>query len=168
MRRKINMTDSELVDWILSHRVQVGDCLEWDFTQTKAVAATRGGYPVIRYDGMARGIYRVLYFLSRGERVDNGSIVIRHKCDNVLCLNLDHLIPGSHVDNVMDRVSRERSASGSRNGRAKLNESQAAFIRNLCKAGEMTKTAIANMFGVSNKVVYNIAMGKQWGYTSPV
>jgi hypothetical protein len=34
-----------------------------------------------------------------------------------MCVTFTHLIPGTHADNVADRVSRGRSATGRRNGR---------------------------------------------------
>lgn len=43
--------------------------------------------------------------------------VIRHSCDEPLCVNPDHLLIGSQADNVADRVARGRSARGPRNKR---------------------------------------------------
>lgn len=41
-------------------------------------------------------------------------VVIRHKCDNERCVNIDHLLDGTHADNAMDRVSRGRGATSYR------------------------------------------------------
>lgn len=35
--------------------------------------------------------------------------VVRHTCDNRICVNPDHLIAGTHLDNAFDREIRERS-----------------------------------------------------------
>lgn len=48
--------------------------------------------------------------------------IIRHKCNKPSCCNPDHLLLGTVQDNVNDRVRENRSAIGSRNNRAVLNE----------------------------------------------
>ena len=35
----------------------------------------------------------------------NNSILTRHKCNNPPCFNPEHVIPGSHSDNMMDSVA---------------------------------------------------------------
>lgn len=35
--------------------------------------------------------------------------IVRHTCDTPLCINPDHLVEGSPLDNVSDRVQRGRS-----------------------------------------------------------
>lgn len=37
-------------------------------------------------------------------------IVIRHKCDNPRCVNIDHLLEGTHKDNARDKLDRKRNA----------------------------------------------------------
>lgn len=41
--------------------------------------------------------------------------VVRHTCDNPKCYRIEHLLPGTHADNVADRVTRGRGATGKRN-----------------------------------------------------
>lgn len=38
------------------------------------------------------------------------SVIIRHKCDNPRCINIEHLEPGTHKDNSQDKVERGRCA----------------------------------------------------------
>lgn len=55
--------------------------------------------------------------------------VVRHSCDNTLCINPAHLLIGTTQDNVQDRVNRDRSARGERQGSSKLTEKEVRFIR---------------------------------------
>lgn len=43
--------------------------------------------------------------------------IICHKCDTPNCINPKHLFLGTHADNVKDKVSKNRQAKGSKNGR---------------------------------------------------
>ena len=78
------------------------------------------GYVKITINGKQQSGHRYM-FLEKNKKITNE--VIRHTCDNRWCINPDHLIEGSHNDNVQDRVSRQRSAIGEKNGRSKLIES---------------------------------------------
>ena len=68
---------------------------------------------------------------------------------------------GTHADNVADRVAKGRSATGSENGRAKLDEEKVAAIREMLANGD-TKTSVADKFGVDRKAIYDIGIGKTW------
>src|SRR4051812_1749777 len=92
----------------------------WDCTSH---APDCDGYP--RAKGMR--IYRTFY-QDRHGMLQRGT-VLRHRCDNRMCVNPDHCLPGSHADNVQDRVQRGRTASGENHGRAKLTVQQVASIR---------------------------------------
>lgn len=124
--------------------------------------AKSGGYPTIKIKGTTFRYHRVLW-----ERV-NGPIpkgmILRHTCDNPACSNLHHLLLGTHKDNVADRVQRDRSAKGERNGRAKLNEQQVKEI--LQSAGSFS--SIGKRFNVNHKVIANIKRGLTWKHLQTV
>jgi len=76
--------------------------------------------------------------LARGE-------VVRHRCDNPRCINPVHLERGTQLDNVRDRVERDRSAKGERNGKSRLTDAQRAEI----KGSTETPAVLARRYGVS-------------------
>lgn len=57
----------------------------------------------------------------------------------------------------------ERTPRGERQGRAKLDNARIREIRNALKRGE-TKSGIARSYGVSRRVIGNIASGKSWAH----
>ncbi len=78
---------------------------------------TGSGYPLIFADGKKRLVGRILWEHHRGPIPDG--LVVRHKCDNTLCLRIGHLLLGTQKDNMQDAVRRGRIASGDRNGMKK-------------------------------------------------
>ncbi len=48
--------------------------------------------------------HRIVY-LAYGGVIPKG-FVLRHKCDNKLCVNPEHLVPGTNQENVQDSVER--------------------------------------------------------------
>jgi hypothetical protein len=65
------------------------------------------GYGMVAVDGRTnQRAHRVLYILLNGPLDDD--VEIRHTCDNPPCCNPAHLIPGSHLENMDDMVSRGR------------------------------------------------------------
>ena len=65
------------------------------------------GYGKIAFRGRADAAHRVAWTITNGE-IPHG-MVIRHKCDNPSCVNINHLEIGTHADNARDRSSRNRS-----------------------------------------------------------
>lgn len=117
----------------------------------------KDGHVMVRINGKTVYLHRYVYEQENG--VISEDLVIRHKCDNPHCINLEHLELGTHKDNVEDRVERNRSAKGSVNGRSKLTEENILFIR----ASEgVTQVELAKMFDVSEKAIRNILSYKTW------
>ncbi len=89
-------------------------------------AMNSAGYPLIQANNKRCTVARYLYETEAGN-IPTG-LLLRHTCDNTLCINPSHMIIGTHSDNVMDRVTRKRSATGERNGRAKLKAIEVILI----------------------------------------
>lgn len=60
--------------------------------------------------------HRASYMIDKNENIITDDVIM-HSCDNPSCINPNHLTKGTHYDNVQDRVSKNRSAVGIRNGR---------------------------------------------------
>ena len=132
----------------------VGDC--WEFN---SVCTDNNGYPMVTLHGVQDRAYRHSFTFFKG-KIPKG-LVIRHVCDNRLCINPSHLTLGSHKDNVMDRVERDRSAKGEKNGRSKLTEEQ---VLTIYKDNITPRSRLANMFNVDPKVIRDIKNRKTWKY----
>ena len=93
---------------------------------------------------------------------ENGPIpeglLVRHKCDNRLCTNLDHLELGTIQDNVQDREDRGRGSKGEHRPNAKLTVSNVLAIRE----DPRKYKDIAPDYGVSAKTISAIKRGRKW------
>ena len=121
------------------------------------------GYPVLWRGGKSANMHRVLYEESRGVTLPS-DVMVRHRCDERRCINLDHLEEGSHYDNIADRVERMSGTQiGETHSFAILTDVQAAEIR----ASEGKQHKIASAYGVHPSTVSRIKQGKRRknGYT---
>lgn len=72
-------------------------------------------YGVTHVNGAAMSAHRFAYLLQVGELpaledADVRGTCVRHTCDNTLCQNGRHLVPGTHQQNMQDKVDRCRTA----------------------------------------------------------
>jgi hypothetical protein len=77
-----------------------GDCIVWAFSLT-------GDRGRLRIGGERAYAHRAMYALVKGD-IPAGQLV-RHTCDNGRCINPNHLILGTHAQNMADMVARGRS-----------------------------------------------------------
>ena len=133
-----------------------GNC--WECTSHKPMS--NGRYYQItvgsRTDGTRRPImlHRFIYEYNVGE-IEEG-LVLRHTCDNDMCVNPEHLLKGTHQDNSDDMVRRGRVAKGKRVASSKLTDQEVLEIRDLYSKTEYTQSQIANIYGVSQRQISNI------------
>jgi len=85
--------------------------------------------------------------------------VVRHTCDNPPCINPEHLVLGSHHDNMQDMVKRGRSTSA-------LTEEAVRHIRSsyIPRNKEYSARALARKYGVTDTAIRQIVLRKRWSH----
>lgn len=119
------------------------------------------GYGQIESKGMKHYAHRVSYELFVGP-IPKGMYVC-HSCDNVACVNPNHLFLGTQKENLQDMASKGRSTRGVKNPMAKLDAYGVKEIKEGIKAGQ-TDTALAESWMVSRQTINNIRNGKVWNH----
>lgn len=109
-----------------------------------------------RTDGSRKpvGLHRFMYEYFVGN-IPEG-MVVRHTCDNVLCVNPEHLLLGTQKENMADMVERGRSLKGEKNAQSKLRDSEVLEIRDLYQNKYFNQTELGDMYNVSQRHISNI------------
>lgn len=96
--------------------------------------------------------------------IPKGQCVL-HKCDNMRCVNPDHLFLGTNDDNSKDMVSKDRQwkPKGELNSCARFNEQDIQEIRGMLESG-YSQSFIAQYFKTSQSVISLIKNGQRWGH----
>ena len=125
-------------------------------------SCTTDGYGYFKIDGVGWGAHRAAWFLLVGD-IPEGQCVLHH-CDNIKCVNPDHLFLGSQYDNIQDMVSKGRHKwrSGEDHNRAKLTKKEVEEIRNRYKKGSCSQTELAREYEVSQQLVSRIVVNEIW------
>jgi hypothetical protein len=130
------------------------DCWIWNAAQHQF------GYGHIRYGNKIEVAHRVSYILHYGE-IPEGKCVL-HQCDVPQCVNPEHLFVGDTIDNINDRIKKNRSKGLSRPGAlnpgVKLSESDVLAIR----ADNRPQKDIAKDVGISKTQVGRIKRNESW------
>lgn len=113
-----------------------------------------------------RVIYNLVYpgVITLEAPTDRNAVgFLRHSCDNPPCCNPDHLIVGTHQENMDDKVTRGRMPDyrGSRGPRAKLTDEDVFWIRMQKKYGA-TKKALAMLYEVSESTISGACYGRHY------
>jgi endogenous inhibitor of DNA gyrase (YacG/DUF329 family) len=128
-------------------------CWEWIGSKTKA------GYGIISFGGNPISAHRLSWKLHNGY-IDSSDIV-RHLCNNPICVNPEHLAIGTILDNARDRVRAGNSGKGSKNNFAVLNEEKVKEIKKLLLIG-VSGAEIGRRFGVTRTCVNAIKNFRTW------
>ena len=127
----------------------------WNWT-----ASGRGvGYGCLKIEGKVVDSHRVSWMLFQGNIPEN--MLVCHKCDNVFCINPDHLFLGTHQDNMDDKMSKKRNPdyAGERNPSAKLTSKQVIEIRNI---EGLSQRQIAKIYKITQTMVGYIRRKENW------
>lgn len=136
-----------------SHDDSQTGCRIWDGQINKP-----GGYGRIGYRGRQWRAHRLSYTLLWA-KIPEGMDLL-HSCDNPLCINPQHLRPGTHAENIKEAYQKGRKSvsQGPNHPRFCLSEKQALEVI------ESTDpvAAIAARFGVSKSMIYRLKNGNTW------
>ena len=137
----------------------MSDCINW----SKSLG--HNGYGITTRNNKTYRAHRLAY--CDYHNIDHSDIkgqVVRHTCDNRKCVNPEHLVIGTHQDNMDDMKKRNRTAKGEAHGRAKLSEVDIKTIRDRYIRGSKVHglLAIAKDFGVAFQTVSKIVNRHRW------
>lgn len=122
----------------------------WEFNGGR----TGRGYGAVTLKGKQESAHRIAHELWVGP-IPEGHMV-RHKCDNRPCINPEHLETGTHEDNVLDMVLRERCS------RNKLTGVEVVEMRRLYHEEKQPYNVLAERFNVTAPAVINIIAMRRW------
>ena len=149
--RPRGLTLSEALTWY-GWEVLPSGCWAWSGQRNDE------GYGQFFYKGRMVRAHRVAYETFNGE-IPAG-LMVRHECDNPPCVNPAHLVTGTNLENMQDKVARNRQATGESNPKAKMTEAQVACI----KGSSDTHASLARRFGVGENAIRKIRSGQTWGW----
>jgi len=86
-----------------------------------------------------------------------------HACDNVACVNPNHLFLGTQKQNLQDMANKGRSTRGAKNPMAKLDEYGVRQIKEGIKAGQ-SDSSLAKSWMVCRQTINNIRNKKVWNH----
>lgn len=129
---------------------QPSGCWHW----TKYVGPNGYGYATV--DCTPTPAPRISFKIKNGHYPD----VCRHKCDNRLCVNPDHLEDGSPADNARDFSERSNAHRGEDHERAKLSDLEVVQIRELHDYG-FKQVDIAKLYEVSQSAISLVVRRKR-------
>jgi hypothetical protein len=111
------------------------------------------GYASIYVDGKAVRLHVFMYKQHKGE-IPEGEVV-RHTCDVRHCLNPDHLITGTQLQNVHDAIERGRAwhPVGEACHNTKLTDSVCSLLKSDYQTGLYTQQQLSERYGINRRSV---------------
>lgn len=125
---------------VVQRRDGLAPCWEWDGL------TDRRGYGRVWDGTRVAAAHRLAYTTWTGPLA--ADTLIRHACDNPLCINPAHLAPGTDAQNSADMVARSRSANGERRPH-KLTDADVAAIRAAYTGAPGEQASLARAYRVA-------------------
>jgi hypothetical protein len=106
--------------------------------------------------------HRASWILTHGPIPDGQQVC--HRCDNPICVNVDHLFLGTFFENMQDKLSKGRQAKGESSPFSRLTEDVVRDIRRSYVPGRVTMKQLADQFGISLANVSHIIHRRTWNH----
>lgn len=98
------------------------------------------------YKGKSMLSHRIAYMISKNTEIPRNKL-IRHKCDNNKCINPEHLLIGTNMENTNDMIERNRICRGDKHHAKKLTDLQIIEIFN--QKDLKTPKELAQQYGIT-------------------
>lgn len=144
--------DSLLRERFMEYVREADSCWLWTGPQRGTAPWRYGSFQIGKRSFYA---HRFAYLLFNGELLPG--MLVRHTCDQPLCVNPAHLVTGTNRQNTQDMLRRERQASA-------LSAAEVRRIRELRDDGLLTYAEIAECFGVGVSTIGEICRRISWGH----
>ena len=122
-----------------------------------------GEYGQVTLDKVRMGAHRAMWIILRGPIP--GGLDMLHQCRFTLCINPEHLRPGSHRENLAEAVAlrggKHWAPKGEACVRSKLKQFEVDDIRARYGRGER-QSKLASEYGVSQPNISYIVNGQKW------
>lgn len=147
---KDNLKDPYTRMMAKTRRVSSG-CVEWQGSLTS------GGYGSINIKDKKIAVHRLSYQHHKGKIPAKD--VVRHICNNKICVNPEHLIIGTHSDNMRDIVQ----SNTHNKGYIPLADSDVVNIRKRYSRGE-SLSSLAKKYNRSISNISQVVSGKSYAH----
>lgn len=101
------------------------------------------GRPFASFEGKSYYVHIKMYQALVGEIAPG--LILRHTCDNILCVSPAHLVPGTRKENLHDSYNRSST-------RKKLPQNEVDRLRK----GEISVAELARKYAVTVKYLYSV------------
>ena len=140
-------------------------CIEWSGCKNKL------GYGRKSYKNKSVLVHRLIYAQANNLDVFSMIGVVMHKCDNPSCINIEHLVLGTHTDNSRDKVTKRRHTFGEEVWSNVLTEDDVRYIRARYIKGKNrfqpgNSQELATKFGVSIRTINNVANAQRFKHVT--
>jgi hypothetical protein len=135
--RRLTWDREHIRNCLLAKRtIAPGGC--WIWTDYR----NRQGYGLRSVDGDEYLVHRLAAWLWQGFDLHSKTLIL-HDCDNPSCFNPEHLFEGTDLDNIRDKVLKNRAG-------VKLNEHMVRRMRLLAAIRPVSNYRIGKLFGVTS------------------
>ncbi len=153
------LVDNVLIDkfWKNVDKKSDNECWMWIGNRSARYGKMGYKYKIYRPHRFSYMIHNKLDTIPEG-------MCVCHKCDHPFCVNPDHLFLGTQLENIEDKVKKNRCQhmNGETNGNAKLKDDDIIQIRELYADGMFSQKQLSDKFGVTSPMIGFIVRGENW------